>query len=830
MPLPIADYGRVAGLAAITGMRHLSGLAFVGYAASRGRLENLEGTRLSWLRSRTLSHALVVAALGELVVDKLPFLPGRNTWPLITQRAGMGALVGSALGVSAKRSAGPFAALGAFIGGISSWSAYHLRTGATRNFGIPDLIAGLIEDVLVVSGGLGIVGHMASRPREVAGSGPASGLTTSAESADAETKQRADYDYVVVGSGAGGGPLACNLAKAGHRVLLLEAGGDHENYNYQVPVFHGLATEDEDLKWDYYVRHYADDERQHRDTKFVEQRDGVLYPRSGTLGGCTAHNAMITVYPQNGDWDRIAQITGDASWRSQNMRKYFERLERCQYIGRPRAYPKNPFLASILRWIPGLSKLFGNPGRHGFDGWLSTNVANPSLVIRDDQLLRVIKAAAKGALVDLLGRPLRIWEDWDTYFDPNDARAQETDLQGLWFTPLATNKGHRNGTREYIKEVRSRLPHNLTVKTNALATKVLFDDDDKAIGIEYLEGEHLYRADPRAGQRSDRPAASRAFVEKEIILSAGAFNTPQLLKLSGVGPGEELVELGIEVRVDLPGVGENLQDRYEVGIVTEMKSEFALLENCAFKPPLPGQEPDPCFEEWQSGKGVYTTNGVSLAIIEKSRRASEPDLFIFGLPGYFRGYYPKYSEEVERERNRFTWAILKAHTRNTAGQVKLKSDNPRDVPHINFHYFEEGSDTSGEDLDAVADGVEFARRIMDRASEVVEKELVPGKGVRTREQIKEFVKNEGWGHHASCTCKMGPKDDPMAVVDSNFRVHGTANLRVVDASVFPRIPGFFIVSAVYMVSEKASEVILAGAPARPGVLRRMFGRVARRGT
>jgi len=291
-----------------------------------------------------------------------------------------------------------------------------------------------------------------------------------------------------------------------------------------------------------------------------------------------------------------------------------------------------------------------------------------------------------------------------------------------------------------------------------------------------------------------------------------------------------LTDLGIDVRVDLPGVGENLQDRYEVGVVTEMKSQFALLENCAFKPPLPGQEPDPCFEEWQSGKGVYTTNGVSLAIIEKSRRASEPDLFIFGLPGYFRGYYPKYSEEVERERNRFTWAILKAHTRNTAGQVKLKSDDPRDVPHINFHYFEEGSDKSGEDLDAVADGVQFARRSMDRASEVVEKELVPGKGVNTREQIKEFVRNEGWGHHASCTCKMGPKDDPMAVVDSNFRVHGTANLRVVDASVFPRIPGFFIVSAVYMVSEKASEVILAGATARLAVLRRMFGRVARRGT
>jgi choline dehydrogenase-like flavoprotein len=103
--------------------------------------------------------------------------------------------------------------------------------------------------------------------------------------------RRSSYDYVIVGSGAGGAP-ACNLAKAAQRVLLLEAGGDHENYNYQVPAFNGLATEDEDLRWDYYVRHYASDERQRRDSKFVPDRDGVLYPGVGTLGGCTAHNAM----------------------------------------------------------------------------------------------------------------------------------------------------------------------------------------------------------------------------------------------------------------------------------------------------------------------------------------------------------------------------------------------------------------------------------------------------------------------------------------------------------------------------------------------------------
>ena len=111
----------------------------------------------------------------------------------------------------------------------------------------------------------------------------------------------------------------------------------------------------------------------------------------------------------------------------------------------------------------------------------------------------------------------------------------------------------------------------------------------------------------------------------------------------------------------------------------------------------------------------------------------------------------------------------------------------------------------------MVDGVMFARTLTKRYASLIDDEEVPGKDVQTREEIAQFIKDEAWGHHASCSCKIGHKDDKMAVLDGDFKVYGTQNLRVVDASVFPHIPGYFIVTSVYMISEKASDVILADA-------------------
>jgi choline dehydrogenase len=596
----------------------------------------------------------------------------------------------------------------------------------------------------------------------------------------------------VVGSGAGGGPLAANLAVRGFRVLLIEAGSDPETYLYQVPCFHALSTEEKEMAWNFFVHHY--DENEKRDTKYQEAQEGVLYPRAGTLGGCTAHNAMITVVPHDSDWNGIADLTKDESWRAENMWKYFERVERCLY----REPPK-----------PGED----NPSGHGYKGWLATSHVDASIGFGDKEVVKTILSSLWWAALRYWYRGLiwRIKRFFVTGDDPNDRRNRAA-FEGITTTiPLATVGGKRNGAREFIRRTEKELPDRLTVRMNTLVTRVILDDDKRAVGVECREGKNLYRADPGA---TKAPAyEEKAYrCTREVILAGGTFNTPQLLMLSGIGPKEHLEDpkIGIQCRVDRPGVGGNLQDRYEVGVVTQMKKPFAMLKDATFQPPATGMKGDPCFEEWLSGGGLYTSNGAMAALILKSDSAKkDPDLFIFGLPGDFHGYFPNYSVDIEKRKDHLTWAIIKAHTNNTAGTVRLKSSDPFDTPDIQFRYFEEGNDQKKEDLEGVVTAVKLVRR-MNKGNRAIEKELIPGPEY-DNDHLGDWVKNNAWGHHASCSCRIGPADDPNAVVDSRFRVIGVKCLRIVDASVFPRIPGFFIVTPIYMISEKAADVIVEDA-------------------
>jgi choline dehydrogenase len=463
------------------------------------------------------------------------------------------------------------------------------------------------------------------------------------------------YDFVIVGSGAGGGPLAANLALDGFSVLLLEAGGDRINDHYSVPAFHGLSTEDPLLSWEYYVKHYSDDNRPERDPKY-HKRDpqlpgapGIFYPRASALGGCTAHHAMITVYPHESDWDHIAEVTGDGSWRARNMRKYFDRIERAQYRDGSillRLLEPGQAIAARLRRLTASAEGERARGERG-GGWLTVTQADPKLLL--DDIKGVLQFVAAGFHV-AKGRDLDAMPGWN----PNDPAVAEGNGEGVTVIPISVNNGNRTGARERVLQAQGLLRAQaeqgeevgrLDLALNTFATNVVFADDDptRAVGVRCVPGADLYAA-RHHGKRAGRPGQPIVYkANKEVILCGGAFNTPQLLMLSGIGPQAELARHGIATTIDLAGVGRNLQDRYEVGVVARASAPFRLLRDATFKiRERPGdRDPDRAFKEWrEDGEGIYATNGVVLGIVLRSstrKRKDPPDLFLFGVPGEFRG-------------------------------------------------------------------------------------------------------------------------------------------------------------------------------------------------
>ena len=597
-----------------------------------------------------------------------------------------------------------------------------------------------------------------------------------------------DADYIVVGSGAGGGTVAARLAEAGYSVLVLEAGGDpraSDPTDYAVPAFHPFATENQSMRWDFYVSHYGDATQKTRDPKYLKEHDGVWYPRAGTLGGCTAHNAMIFIASSNSDWDQIADLTGDGSWRATEMWRYFQKVENCRHRRDERFW----------------QHLGIDPTRHGWSGWLPTEKARPREAIADDAARRAFARSIGNALREFGGPSLARLE---ALGDPNDWRVVERDESGARYTPLTTDHHQRFSTRERLLSVAKTHP-GLRIELNALATRVVLDDRNRAVGVEYLKGDRLYSAHPDPSTAAGETRLARA--RREVILAGGAFNTPQLLMLSGIGDPAILGKHGIRTRVELPGVGRNLQDRYEVPVVNRMTRQWDMLQGATFT------TKDRQYRDWATEReGIYTTNGTLVSVVQRSTVGKPvPDLFCYAVLADFRGYRPGYSEDIRTRHDCLTWIVLKGHTNNRGGSVTITSPNPRARPAIDFRYFEEGTDASGDDLQSAVEGIRLVRRLTAgmRPALVAEEEL-PGDRCTSDADLQAFVRDHAWGHHASCTCAIGPQRQG-GVLTSDFRVHQTEGLRVVDASVFPRAPGLFIVSAIYMIGEKAADVILGSA-------------------
>ncbi|KAI1436678.1 choline dehydrogenase mitochondrial precursor [Xylaria sp. CBS 124048] len=673
----------------------------------------------------------------------------------------------------------------------------------------------------------------------------------------AEPPQKRSYEYIVVGSGPGGAPLAVNLAKAGHSVLLVDAGGDYGHLRQvESPALANPSSERNEVSWGFFTHHYANKTMAAKDRKLtyltpsgqyysgVNPPDGStvlgnFYPRYGGLGGCSEHNALVSLLPSKNDFNYIRDLLEDDSWDNDNMRQYFERIENLEYD-------------------------VADETGHGTHGFLDITVDPIGVATQDIKFTSALLGAAKafGVAVDELysavnvtlsrvqaqgmvdpfsellpldvSKPIADALNSILYQDINAPDPERDQKKVFCQLPVHMDNIHyrRSSPRDYVYDTVTAQnrdgskKYKLDVALNTLVTKVTFENDKhscgkpQANGIEYLFGQSLYRADPRANLTEDSGIPGFVRATKEVIVSGGAFNSPQLLKLSGIGPKEELEKFGIPVIADLPGVGKNLQDRLEVSVNGNYPTNFTRILDCTYL----GTEDDPCWERYVdpenkgAAKGAYATNLVFTGAFWPSSFSEdgEQDLWIGGFPALFNGFYPGYSSNAATPHNKtwWSWLVLKAHTRNRAGTVELASANPRDAPVINFHNLYEGQTKEEADKDALAlvEGIRMAQKFFAEVPDIDGKPEVfwPPKEYETDEELVEWVKEEAWGHHASCSNKIGTDDDPFAVLDGNFKVRGTKGLRVVDASVFPRIPGTFVVVPVLMISEKASAAILSG--------------------
>jgi choline dehydrogenase len=378
----------------------------------------------------------------------------------------------------------------------------------------------------------------------------------------------------------------------------------------------------------------------------------------------------------------------------------------------------------------------------------------------------------------------------------------------LYITPgaISPTTASRSGVATHINDIIAG-GHPLTLSLNSLATKILFDTrgnatKPKAVGVQYLVGEALYSADARYdGSQTGETKTVRA--KKEVIVSGGAFNTPQILKLSGVGPREELEELGIPVVVDNPAVGKYLHDNYEFPV--HVRGQQAWINGGATDCTLTYDEQDPCFVEWENNQsGPYASRGGTFGMIWRSNQSWDNDSDIMLLNGIDiggqSGFYPGYSRARVPLAGNWVLIVVKMQTANAAGSVTLRSKDPREAPQINFNYYAEDGD---KDLQAITESVDLLLGAFN-ATGIPYEVVTPG--IYT--DIKQAIKDLSYSHHASSTCRVGPAGSKEHCVDSKFRVNGVDNLRVVDASVLPRSPGGMINGPTFTISQKAFDVIM----------------------
>jgi choline dehydrogenase len=529
------------------------------------------------------------------------------------------------------------------------------------------------------------------------------------------------FDFIVTGAGSAGCPVAARLSESGqYRVLLLEAGGPDSNPWIHIPLGYTKTYTDPRVNWMF-------------ESEPEAQLNGrTLYqPRGKVLGGTSSINGMVYMRGTPSDYDNWRQ-RGCEGWDWEHVLPFFKKAENQER---------------------------GADEFHGVGGPL--NVSNPVKTPLGDAMVQAAVEAGIPANNDF-----------------NGARQE-----GVGYYQTTTGNRRRwSAAKAYLNPAKKRA--NLTIATNAHATRVLIEDG-RAAGVEYRTPGGLVTARCR----------------REIVVSGGVYGSPQLLQLSGLGPAALLQQLGIPVVRDMPGVGADLHDHFNTYLVWRCSQPVTI--NDLARSPLRKLQAGVQYAISRSGHlsnaGIYAG-----ALVKSDPRLEQPDLQInmFGWSAYERmrtGIKP-------HPFSAFTFSPV--HLRPEGrGTVRIKSPDPMAPPAIQFNFL-----ASDYDFQALIYGARLSRKIAAQPAlkPYVVEEVIPGPGVESDAEITEEIRIRGVSNlHPVGTCRMGREVN--AVVDPRLRVYGVAGLRVADASVMPQVPGGNTNAPSIMIGEKCAAMILEDA-------------------